>query len=45
MPLNIKLHFRSGRKQLLEKVNYTEKLRQQFDDRIKSGVLVDFEVF
>jgi len=45
MPLSIKLYFRSGNIQLLERVNFTENLRQQINDRLKSGIIVDYEVF
>lgn len=45
MSLNIKLYFRSGKTQLLERVNFTENLRQQINERLKSGVIVDYEVF
>ncbi len=45
MPLNIRLYFKSGNTQLLERINYTEKLRQQINDRIKAGIIVDFDVF
>ena len=45
MPLNMKIHFRSGKTQLLENVDYTEKLRQQLDEKTRNGVIVDFEVF
>lgn len=44
MSLNIKLYFRSGRTQLLEYVDYTEELRKQLNDRIRAGIIVDFEV-
>jgi len=33
MPLNIKLYFRSGNIQLLERVNYTEELRKQLNEK------------
>jgi len=45
MSLNIKIYFRSGKTQLLERVNYTDELRQQLDNKIKAGVIIDFEVF
>ncbi len=45
MPINIKLYFKSGNTQLLERVDYTEKLRQQLDEKTKNGIIVDFEVF
>ena len=45
MSLNIKLYFRSGSMQFLEKVNFTEKLRQQLNARIDAGIIVDYEVF
>jgi len=45
MSLNIRLHFKSGNIQLLERVNFTENLRQQINDRLKSGIIVDYDVF
>ena len=45
MPLNIKLFYKSGKTQLLERVNFTEELRKQINDRLKSGIIVDYEVF
>jgi hypothetical protein len=45
MPINIKLHFCSGKTQLLEKINLTENLRKQLNNRQESGVLVDYEIF
>ena len=45
MSLNIKLYFTSGKEQLLEKVNYTDKLVEQLKDRIRRGVIKDFEVY
>ena len=45
MSLNIKLYFSSGKEQLLEKVNYTDNLVEQLNDRIRRGVIKDFEVF
>ena len=45
MVLNIKIYFRSGKTQLLERVNYTDELREQLDKKIKAGIIVDFEVY
>ena len=43
MSLNIKIYFRSGKTQLLEKVNYTDELREQLNDKLKSGIIVDLK--
>jgi len=45
MPLNIRLYFRSGNTKLLERINFTEELRKQINDRLESGIIVDYEVF
>jgi len=45
MSLNIKIYFRSGETQLLERVNYTDELRQQINEKVKSGIIVDFDVY
>ena len=45
MSLNIKLCFKSGNTQILERVNYTDELRNQLNKRIDAGIIVDYDVF
>ena len=45
MPLNIKLHFKSGNTQLLENIHYTDELREQLNKRIDAGIIVDYDVY